>query len=301
MINIRTYMIMAAMGFAVMFSACDSQDETENKIDDALELENNAKEQKALKQAQDVFYSLPAPGETIAKFEKAGAKYNEEFLNPTSNVSKYTTTRSQAINLGVYSTDLTYVTVKHQQSASGLYLVATKKLAEELGLMDVVSQETMKRMEDNIENKDSLQAIMSEILMSSNSSLKEDGRAQVAAIILTGTWIEGLYLATKLAQSAEAKDELKELIIDHRISLKTINQLLESFDDSEDVKTLIEDLKEVTDIYNKVETTSGKTVVEKDENGKSIIKNSSVSTLADDEFDKLIIAIDQLRNKITNN
>jgi len=294
-------MIMAAMGFAVMFSACNSQDDTADKIDDALEIEKNAKEEKALKQAQEVFYSLPAPGETINMLKKAGAKYNEEFLNPTTNVSKYTTTRSQALNLGVYSTDLSFASIEHQQQTSSLYLVATKKLAEELGLMDVVSPETMKRMENNIENKDSLQTIMSEILMSSNSSLKEDGRAQVAAIILTGTWIEGLYLATKLAENTETNAKIKELIIDHRISLKTINQLLNSFDDSEDVKTLIEDLSEVTAIYDKVETTSSKTVVEKDEKGNSIIKNASVSTLSDEEFNNLVVAIANLRNKISNN
>ena len=301
MINIRTYMVMAAMGFVVMFSACDNQDNTADKIDDALEIENNAKDEKAFKQAQEVFYSLPSPVETAMLMRRAGAKYNEEYLNPTKNLSTYTTTKSMALNLGIYSADLSFASMFDQSQASIDYLTATKKLAEKIGLMNAIESSTIKRMEGNINNKDSLMEIISETLMNSNSTLKENGQAQVAALILTGSWVEGLYMAIKISETTENNEELIVRIIDQRLSLNTLNQLLDSYKEDQDVSDVIAELAPISAIFDKVESTSSKTVAVKDENGKTVLKSSSTSTLADEEYTKLITAVSELRNKITNN
>lgn len=301
MLNIRTYMVVTVIGFAVMFSACDGQDDTADKIDDALEIANNADNEKELKAAQEVFYSLPAPTETAKMLTKYGAKYNEEYLNPINNLSTYATTKSQALNLGVYSADLSFTSMFNQSDATSGYLIANKKLAEELSLMDVVDADLIKRMETNVNNKDSLMGIISEVLMNSNSTLKENDQAHVAALILTGSWIEGLYIAVKISEDIKENEKIVSLIIDQRLSLKTLNGLLKSHEENEDIVDVINELAGLNSIFDKVVTTSSKTEVVKDENGKTIIKNNSTSTLSDKEYIKLRETIIELRNKITNN
>ena len=108
-------------------------------------------------------------------------------------------------------------------------------------------------------------------------------------------------MAIKISESTENNEELVARIIDQRLSLNTLNQLLDSYKEDQDVSEVITELAPITVIFDKVESTSSKTVAVKDENGKTTLKSSSTSTLADEEYAKLIIAVSELRNKITNN
>jgi putative ubiquitin-RnfH superfamily antitoxin RatB of RatAB toxin-antitoxin module len=206
-----------------------------------------------------------------------------------------------ALNLGIYSADLSFASMFDQSQASINYLTATKKLAENIGILNAVENSTIKRMEGNINNRDSLMEIISETLMNSNSFLKENDRAEVAALILTGSWVEGLYIAVKIAETTEENDELIQRIIDQRLSLKTLSQLLDSYKESNDVATVITDLENITALFEKVEVAGSKTEVVKDENGKTILKNSTTATLAPEEFAKLSSVVTELRSKMTNN
>ena len=301
MINLKSFMILVTMGIAVVFSACNNEDELAGEIDDVIAIDQQEQIDKSFEQAKEVFYSLPSPIETAMLMKRAGAKYNEEFLNPVSNLSKYSTTKSMALNLGIYSADLSFASMFDQSQASINYLTATKKLAENIGILNAVESSTIKRMEGNINNRDSLMEIISETLMNSNSFLKENDRAEVAALILTGSWVEGLYIAVKIAETTENNEELIKRIIDQRLSLKTLSQLLDSYKDNNDVKAVISDLEDITLLFEKVEVASSKTEAVKDANGKTVLKNSSTATLAPEEFAKLAGVVTELRSNITNN
>ena len=294
-------MIIAAVGFATVFTACNNQDEVAGEIEDAIAVEEDAQIDKSFEQAKEVFYSLPSPVETAMLMKRAGAKYNEEYLNSIKNLSKYSTTKSMALNLGIYSADLSFASMFDQSQASINYLTATKKLAENLGILNAVEASTIKRMEGNINNRDSLMEIISETLMNSNSFLKENDRAEVAALILTGSWAEGLYIAVKIAESTDKNDEIVNRIIDQRLSLKTLNQLLDSYKDDENISSVIADLAEITALFEEVEVTSSKTEAVKDENGKTVLKNATKATLTPEQFTRLAVVVDQLRNNMTNN
>ena len=56
-----------------------------------------------INEAKQIFYSLPSPLETALLIKSAGAAYNGELLNPTENIAGYTTNRSMALNLGIYT------------------------------------------------------------------------------------------------------------------------------------------------------------------------------------------------------
>jgi len=83
----------------------------------------------------------------------AGAKYNTEFLNSVDNASKYTTSKSKALNLGVYSADLSFASMFDQSQATLKYLSVTKKLADDLGILNAIDKSIVTRMEKNINNR----------------------------------------------------------------------------------------------------------------------------------------------------
>ncbi len=183
-----------------------NEDEINQEVTESLEDDFN--------QAKQVFYSLPSPIETAMLMKRAGAKYDENLLNKINNIPNYTTTLNKAMNLGIYGADLSFVSMFNQSQACVKYLAATKTLADDLGILHAVDKSYINRMENNINNRDSLMCIISETFMNSNSFLKENKRPELAAIILAGGWLEGLYLATEITKNTEDKTELKTRIVD---------------------------------------------------------------------------------------
>jgi len=60
----------------------------------------------------------------------AGATYNEKLLNPLSNLSNYTTSKSMALNLGIYTTDLSFASLFDQTQTAINYMQAAKKIGQ---------------------------------------------------------------------------------------------------------------------------------------------------------------------------
>ena len=55
-----------------------------------------------------IFYSLPSPLETAMLIKRSGAGYNTDLLNDYTSTTRYNTNLKMALNLGVFSTDMSY-------------------------------------------------------------------------------------------------------------------------------------------------------------------------------------------------
>jgi hypothetical protein len=150
---------------------------------------------------------LPSPLETALIMKSAGAKYDQEILNSIDNVQNYTTNRSMALNLGIYTTDLSFASLFEQTQASIDYMGAARAMAEGLDITDAINRDTMEKLEANLNNRDVVMDIISETFLNSSSYLKENERQDVAAIVLVGGWIEGLYLAAELTEGQPVKKQ----------------------------------------------------------------------------------------------
>ncbi len=200
--------------------------------------------------AKQIFYSLPSPIETAMLIKRSGVQFNESLLNRTDNYSKYTTTLQKALNLGIYSADLSYASMFDQTQIAIQYMGVSKIMAQDLGVLNAIDEEIIHRLETNINSRDSIMEIITESFMNSDIYLKENGRPETAAIILAGGWIEGLYLAVKSVDSKRSgNDDLVDRIIDQKISLSSLIQLLESYHNIEMVNRLLIDIRKVSNVY----------------------------------------------------
>lgn len=210
--------------------------------------------EKSYEQAEAILYSLPSPVETAMVLESAGVEFNTEILNPISNVNEYTTNKKKALNLGVYSADLSYASLFDQQQIMINYMAASKKIADQLGILDAINEETLQELEKNISDKNEIMNIISETFMNSSSYLEENNRGEVSALIILGGWIEGLYISVKLVQGDMIKNqELVEIILSQEFSLNDMIGLLEIYEDYKEIRLLTAELKELKIIYEKVE------------------------------------------------
>lgn len=298
--TILTPEIVLLFLFAIIFFGCKSDNKKTNtdETEDLEEVEIDQEISDDIKEAKKIFYSLPSPLETAMLIKTAGAEYNEELLNSLDNVDDYTTNKSMALNLGIYTTDLSFASLFDQTQTSINYMSASKKLADGLGILDAIDNTTIERLEENINNRDVIMDIISETFMSSSSFLKENDRASVASIVLIGGWIEGLYIATQLVGDKPIEDnKLVERIVDQKLSFEIVLKLLEEHKEKEDIKEIINDVNKLKEVFDKIEITSSETETETTENNVTIIKSNNQIKITREVFDELTKTVESLRTK----
>ncbi|HBH48506.1 MAG TPA: hypothetical protein DDX98_07690 [Bacteroidales bacterium] len=253
--------------------------------------------------AKKIFYSLPSPLETALIMKSAGAKYDQEILNSIDNVQNYTTNRSMALNLGIYTTDLSFASLFEQTQASIDYMGAARAMAEGLDITDAINRDTMEKLEANLNNRDVVMDIISETFLNSSSYLKENERQDVAAIVLVGGWIEGLYLAAELTEGQPVKNnKLVDRILEQKLSLNIVHRLLEdnktknSGEVNDDIIELIAELQDLKSAFDKVNVETTQPSVEgENAEGVANIRSRTTVSVEQEDFVALQASIVKLR------
>lgn len=296
--NIKNITVSALyIAFSIAFVACGSSDSgssTDENVDTA-DTETKVKDVNA----QNVFYSIPSPIETTTLLKAAGAKYDAKILNPIENVSKYASVASKALNLGVYGSDLSFTSIFDQTQESMLYLKCTNNLATGLGISGAFDEKTTSRIESNLENRDSLLAIISDSYWSADAYLKDNGQPGVSAFIVAGGWIEGLYIATQIAKTTK-NEGIVTRIGEQKLSLDNLIALLDSYKaDNEAIPDLLKQLNELKKIYDTIPAASSETTVTTDASkAVTTIGNGSSFQLTNEQLKLITDKSTEIRNKI---
>jgi len=256
-----------------------------------------------INKAKKIFYSLPSPLETAMLIKSAGADYDPELLNDLGNVRNYITNKSKALNLGIYTTDLSFASLFDQTQTSINYMNASRSMAEALDITDAIDNETIKNLENNLDNRDKVMDIISETFLNSSSYLKENDRQGVAAIVLVGGWIEGLYIAAELVGNSPIEDnKLADRILEQKLSFNIVERMLEDNRTNEegeedvDIVSLIEQIQDLKTAFDKVMIESTQIEVDADEQSNvSTLKSKTNISVTPEDFKQLQIVINKLR------
>ncbi len=251
---------------------------------------------------KQIFYSMPSPLETALILKRAGAGYNGSLLNSIDNVSRYTTIRSMALNLGIYSTDLSYASLFDQTQTTISYMAATKKMAEGLGILNAIDEQTIRHLEENVNNRDVIMETISETFLNTNSILEEDDRVAVGSIILVGGWVEGLYIATSLvADPTKADKEFVCRIIDQKFSIESVIKLLEQNSSNEDVKAVFDDVLEIKQVFDQMQiVTSDIEIIPDSSTNVTTLRAQNTTTVNPTLFAELKRRVATMRTKYTS-
>lgn len=235
-----------------------SLEEAESKLDEI--------DSKRALLVESIIRSSPTLSQTGELFAKLSSDFHREYLNSIDNVQKYTTLKSQGINLGTYMADLGYITTFEQSQEVIFYLNSAQKLAEAIGVSDVFNESIVERIEMNINDKDSIIDIISDLYWKTDAFLKELNRENISALIICGGWIEGMHIGSRLISDGNADNLIYEQILDQRKNLKKIMALLATFEGDENIDFFESRLKEIQDDFSTVpELVQGEITVDQKE------------------------------------
>ncbi len=283
--------------FFIIFSFHSCRDSTTKVEEDDFEEGVTIEEIKDLERVKQVFYALPSPVEIASLLNSSGAVFDGDLLNPVENSGNYLTTKSMALNLGVYITDLSYAGFFDQTQVSITYMAVSKELAERLGIMDAVDGQTLERLEANLNNREIVMDIISETYLSSSAILKEDERESVAAMLFAGGLVEGLYIASSLVDANNVKgNELVRHLIDQKYSVELLMKILEMNKNNEDVEDIYSQVSRISEIYKTFEVPSSATPVPAGRGEKGAVTDTTgESVITQRQFQDLKEIIETVR------
>ena len=281
LINTLSLMLVAI----IYLSSCNRS----NSVDININIDSTDTIVEAIKKldnAKQIFYSLPAPHEVASiLIENNTTTYNEDILNSLNNVKNYNTHKSMALNLGIYSADLSYASIFEQNQTVISYMATSKKLAEELGILEAFSQTTINKLENNLNDRDAIIRIISETFMDTDAYLQENDKEEIAAMIIIGGWIEGMYIAIKLSdEDADKNIKLVSSIVEQQLSLDLMITFLNTYKSSKQISELLVDINNLNEIFINME-------IDVTEEGDLIVTQKDYTSLCE-EFHKI-------RNKFT--
>jgi len=180
-----------------------------------------------------VINNIPFPVSILDTMHDQNTQFHNDLLNPVGNVNLYSESNAQATNLGLYGADLAYVVSFEQFQSVGIYMRATKLLADNVGIPLAFTAQVIDRCQKNQNNKDSLSAIIVESYNTIDQTLKHAERNTTETLVLMGGWIEGTYLASqslvKMPQGAD-KRKTKNILLEQKIYGDKLLALLSQVD-----------------------------------------------------------------------
>ena len=256
----------------------------------------------ALVKFNDRLFSVPSPIQLAKVIQEIHLPYNKDLLNDVNKYQSYTTSFKQALNVGIYGANLGYINVFEQLPDAAAYFAAIRGLSQELGIMNSFNEETMKRIERNNGNKDSLLYIASIMYRESDQYLLNAERNETGALIIAGGWVEGLYLLTHIQPAGEVKPEIKDLIGQQKSSLNNLIEILRPHYGkvSNDYDSFLEKLAEFAAIFDDVDVKYTYKSAKTDEQAKITYVDCQTETIIDQQHIETISRkIEKLRNEIT--
>lgn len=244
-------------------------------------------------------FSIPSPIQTALLIQKSGVTYDKTILNAGNKNGQYASDYSRSLNLGIYGADLGYVSMYNQTQDALSYLGALKNLADKLGVSSAFDQTTMKRINDNISNKDSMLVLVGIAYRASDAYLKTNKRTEISSLILTGGWIESMNFSIS-AYKAKPTNEVKYRIAEQKQALGSIIKLISSHNMA-DAAGLITELQDLAKVYEGVTTKYNFVEPTTDEAKKTTYINSTTEiTISDEQIGQIATKITSMRDKIIN-
>ena len=253
-----------------------------------------------IQKIKGVFYNIPSALEIGQLLKESGAGYSESYPSDPTIVSKYSSQKGQALNLGVYAADLSYAGIYQQKEEAMLYLKCANTLATSLGIPNAFGESTISRINANMDNQDSLLNIITADYWNTDAYLKNSDRQEISALIMAGGWIEGLYIATQIASHSSDNKGLVNRVAEQRLSLSELSALMDTYPDDATMQDIKGKLKMIKDAYAGVSIEESKAKVT-DDNSKntSTLGGNEKVAMTPEQFKNIADVTASVRNAIT--
>lgn len=257
-VSSKLFNALVLVAIITLFGACgggSSNTEQANASDEF------AAAQKEIASDIDAYIKdLPPPSEVPFLLMATGSDFSTELINSLDNSDRYTTSSDKAaLNLGVYATDIGYLSSYDQTDAVYESVQVCQQLAEAIGVASAIDIDLLSRFEENVGNRDSLAILIDEVMTVTKDRLQTLDRINLAAVALSGSFVEGLYITMGVIDSNpddlpeklrnKLLQPLVEIVIKQKKTLDDLIKVIGEVPQTEALGTMTTELTKLKTIY----------------------------------------------------
>jgi hypothetical protein len=176
----------------------------------------------------EVIENIASPIEVAALLNDLDVPFSVSYLADPDKMSAYATNYEMAYYLGALSSDLGYLNMYNKTGTAINYLGAINKLTEALDVGQFFDFIKMKRLATGQNTLDSLLFVSMNSYNLMDDHLKATGRENLSALMVSGVWLEGLYLATQVYDKSKV-EEIRDVIGQQKLILNNLLIILEKY------------------------------------------------------------------------
>ncbi len=247
-----------------------------------------------------IIESFSSSIEMAAVIEDMEVPYSKNYIVPADAANNYDSNFKKAIGLGMFSSDLGYLNVYHKTNSIVEYLTEIKRLSDALDIDQFFDFQTLKRLATNSENLDSLMFLSVDSYNKMSQHLRETRRSDLSALMVTGVWVEGLFLACKV-HNFKPTTELRDRIGGQKTILPDVLNILNFFKKKPHFTKLIKEFDILKEAYEGVLITveEGITKEEVIDGIPTVIQgDSTVIDITDEQLLEISDLTIKIRNKL---
>jgi len=298
-------MIRKSILFILLLSVILSCQSRKGKLADAEldildSLEIAADMQISEEALDEIVQSVSSPIEMAALIMEIGTPFSLDYLATTDFVDRYNTSFQMAYSLGVFGADLGYLNIYNKNTQIVDYLTAINKLADGIRVGQFFDFSTLKRLATSRESIDSLMYISVSSFNNIDSYLRENNRGHLSALMITGVWIESMYLATQVANQTP-NPALSERIGEQKLNLNNLFLILNPYKGQQQIADLLAQMNDIKEVFDQVDIIyemGNPETVEKDGMVMIVQNEKSIVQITDEQLQQIISKIEEVRNKL---
>lgn len=249
----------------------------------------------------EMIQSFPSPVEVSAIIQDMKVPYTPKYLYNADYADNFETSFKKALGLGVYCADLGYLNVYNKTGDVIQYLVAIRKLSEQLQIGQFFDFAALKRIATSSNNLDSLLITSVQSYFAMDAYLRQNDRSNISALLVTGVWVESLYLACEVYTTKENK-RMKEHIASQKTILTDLMAILVRFMENDvNYVKMVAGLKELTKAFDpvKIEVIDGEDKTEIIDGQQVTTQGAQTQiTVTDEQMAEIVKAVESFRTNI---
>jgi hypothetical protein len=202
---------------------------------------------------REILYNLYQPEEMSKIFDRTAANFDPDIPASPDNFPAYNTSFEMAVALGIYGVDLYYSRLFDQTSYTSSYITAIQILSEKIGIPESYYEGLFEEPENWLTNRDSVALFASDIYIKTDTFLKKNDKDALSALIVMGSWIEAMFIASRIYSENPSNMEILDRIAEQKYSLSPLISLLSNYQDDLRIRELILMLNKLRKSFDRFE------------------------------------------------
>lgn len=179
--------------------------------------DENTGEEKIIHDIDKLLEDLPDPSLLRTTLKSISADFGDSLVNSLDNLESYKGDEDKlALNMGIYAADVSYLASFGKMDLTMDYVKVCHSIGVSLGDSSIFKDGLIQEIRDNLNNEDGLSKLLKRMIVETSVQLEKDHHLSMAALALTGGFIEELYQAVNVIDNYHSaglsKDQSKEKV-----------------------------------------------------------------------------------------